>query len=70
MAIIFLIQDFDITPPTLYKNGHIITLNDEQPFAEAMLIINGKISEIGTNEHLEKHVSSNSIVEDLEGHSV
>lgn len=70
MAIIFLIQDFDITPPTLYKNGHIITLNDEQPFAEAMLIINGKISEIGTNEHLEKHVSSNTIVVDLEGHSV
>ncbi|MCP4977267.1 MAG: amidohydrolase [Maribacter sp.] len=70
IAYLYLTQDFDKTPPTLYKNGHIITLNEQQPLAEAIFIIDGKIVEVGSNKQLEKNLSNNITVVDLEGLTV
>ena len=66
----YIIQDFENTTPTLYKNGHIITLNEQQPLAEAIFITDGKIVEVGSNKQLEKYLSNNTTVVDLEGQTV
>lgn len=44
---IFLKQDFKKSPPTLYFNANIITVNNKQPTANAMLVVDGIIEEIG-----------------------
>ncbi len=61
----YLKRDFKRTLPTLYKNGNLITLNENQPFAEAMYVVDGKIIEIGTNKQLEKNTPENATVVDL-----
>lgn len=66
----YLKQDFEKNPPTLYKNSHIITLNENQPFAEAMYVENGKIIEIGTDQELEKFISKDVKVVDLKGATI
>ncbi|MCI2229101.1 amidohydrolase [Polaribacter sp. MSW13] len=70
ISYVYLKQDFKKTPPTLYTNGHIITLNQNQPFAESMYIEDGKIIEIGTNKQLEKYSSKSKSIIDLKGASV
>ncbi len=70
ISYIYLKQDFEKNPPTLYKNSHIITLNENQPFAEAMYIENGKIIEIGTDQELEKFISKDVKVVDLKGATI
>ncbi len=67
---VYLTQDFKKSLPTLYKNGHIVTLNEQQPLAEAMYIVDGKIVEIGTSKELEKILSKSISVVDLEGSTV
>ncbi len=66
----YLNQDFDKTGPTLYKNGHIITLNENQPFAEAMYVVDGKIVAIGTNEDVEEQFVKEVTIVDLKGTTV
>ena len=70
ISFVYLRQDFKKTPPTLYKNGNIITLNAKQPFVEAMHVVDGKIIEIGSNKHVEKNLSSNITIIDLKGATV
>lgn len=70
LTYLYLKQDFNKTPPTLYKNGNIITLNQYQPFAEAMLIVDGKIQKIGKNNLLEKFDSDNTKIIDLKGATI
>jgi len=67
---IYLKQDFKKTPPTLYKNGHIVTLNDQQPIVEAMYVVDGKIIELGTTKDLEKSISKDVALIDLKGSTV
>lgn len=54
---LILIKDFEKEAPTIYTNGNIITLNDDQPAAEAMFIKDGVIVEIGSNEAMSKYSS-------------
>ena len=35
---------------TLYYNGNVITMNEAQPKAEAILVEDGKIVAVGSNE--------------------
>lgn len=66
----YLIQDFEKAVPTIYTNGDIITLNDDQPAAEAMFIKDGVIVEIGSNEAMNKYSSEGVKVIDLNGATI
>ncbi len=61
---LYLKQDFEQSSATLYTNGNIITLNENQPEAEAMYIVDGKIIEIGTNKELDTKELNNIKVVD------
>ena len=50
LAYLYLSQDFEKTPDTLYINGNIITMNDAQPRASSMLVEDGVISLIGDED--------------------
>ena len=67
---LYLKQDFEKSSVTLYKNGNIITLNENQPVAESMYIVDGKIIEIGTNKELDTKELNNIKVVDLKGATV
>ncbi len=45
-------KDFPKTPPTVYHNAQIFTINDQQPQAQAMWVEEGKIKAIGSNEEV------------------
>ncbi|WP_341225325.1 amidohydrolase [uncultured Arcticibacterium sp.] len=70
ISYLFLRQDFKKAPPTLYSNGHIITLNPNEPLAEAMFIEDGKVIAIGTNKALEHYSSKSESQVDLKGATV
>ncbi len=70
LLFIYIKQDFKRTSPTIYTNGNIITLNEHQPTAEAMLIEDGRIIEIGSSKSLEKFESKNIATIDLKGATV
>lgn len=58
------------TPPIqegeqLFINGKIYTVNDDLPWAEAMLIKDGVITAIGTNEEVQNKASENAVTVDL-----
>ncbi len=54
----------------IYYNGSIYTVNEGLPWAEAMLIVDGKIAAIGSNEEVQKVATSNAKTIDLEGQFV
>lgn len=51
----------------LYTNGAIYTVNEQQPWAEAMLVKDGVIVAIGTNEEVTPEASDDAQVVDLSG---
>ena len=60
-------RDFEKAETTIFTNATIITLEDQEPTAQAMLIKNGKIEAIGTNEEI-KLLQNNQIkTVDLKG---
>lgn len=63
----YITRDFEKAETTIYTNASIITLEDEEPKAEAMLVKSGKIEAIGTNEEI-KHLQNDQIkIVDLKG---
>jgi len=56
---VVLSQDFKKTPDTLYYNADIISMNQQAPTAQAMLVQNGVITAIGSNTELEQNTASN-----------
>ncbi len=54
----------------LYVNGRIYTVNENQPWAEAMLVKAGIIIAIGSTESVEAQASENAEKIDLEGHMI
>lgn len=60
-------NDFAKTPPTLYFNANIITMNEESPKAEAMLVVDGLIREIGQLENIDTTGLKNIARRDLQG---
>ena len=55
---------------TLYQNGTIITVNDHQPVAEALITENGKILEVGDLDTVKVFKDDNTMVVDLKGHTM
>lgn len=52
---------------TIYFNGKIVTVNDNNPTAEAVLIEEGKIAKVGTNDDILSLNNENTNLVDLEG---
>ena len=48
-------------------NGKILTMNQSQPYAEAIAIKDGQIAQVGTNEEIEPWIAKNTKVIDLNG---
>ena len=63
-------RDFAKAPPTLYFNGNIITLNEENPKADAMYISDGRIVEIGELDQLSIKNDKGIKTVDLQGQTV
>lgn len=55
------------TAETIYFNGFIYTVNDQQPFAEALAVSDGKILAIGTNSDIQAYVGRDTESIDLQG---
>jgi len=69
--VVFLLKDdFQKARPTLYYNGDIITLNEEQGRADAMLVVNGMIENIGVQTDIDiSHIDDLQLY-DLSGATV
>lgn len=65
----YVVNDFKKTENTIYLNASIITLNEEQPSAQAMLVKNGIIEAIGSNAEITKLKTTEAIV-DLKGTTI
>ncbi|MFK5890463.1 MAG: amidohydrolase [Flavobacteriaceae bacterium] len=66
----YIIRDFKKAEATLYKNANIITLDDDMPQAQAMIVANGKIVAVGTNDVLSKLKNQYIKVVNLKGKTV
>jgi len=54
----------------VWLNGDIYTVNEQQPWAEAMVVENGEIIYIGTEADAKTYVTANTQVHNLEGNMV
>ncbi len=52
---------------TIYMNGKIYTVNEDQPWTEAVAIKNGKFIAVGSNATIETYKGSETKIVDLEG---
>ena len=55
---------------SLYRNGRIYTVNDEQPWAEAIAIKDGRIFYVGSNDGAQAYAGKKTKVIDLKGRMV
>ena len=55
---------------TVYTNGKIYTVNEAQPWAEAVAIKDGRFTVVGSNASVEAVTSDSTEVVDLEGQLV
>ena len=55
------------TADTVYINGKIYTVNEAQPWAEAVAITDGKFTAVGSNIDIEKLIGAKTKIIDLEG---
>jgi len=69
-AVLYVKQDFAKSPPTLYYNGHIITIDEHNPMAASMLVVDGKIVSLGDKESLLEQGPKDVEKVDLNGRTV
>ncbi|WP_224490920.1 amidohydrolase [Robertkochia flava] len=69
-VILYSKSDYKKASPTLYFNGNLITVNEQQPEANAMLVIDGKIKAIGDLSAIESNDISGLKKVDLKGRTV
>ena len=55
------------TMRTAFINGKIYTVNEKQPYAEAVIVEGNKIKLVGTTQEARKFIDSSTEVIDLEG---
>lgn len=58
---------FAQTGKTIFVNGKIYTMNEKQPLAEAVVVLENRILFVGTNEEIHKYVDKESVIIDLHG---
>lgn len=51
----------------VYLNGRLYTVNDEQPWAEALAIKDGRITYVGSGQEAQRHVGPSTKVVNLKG---
>jgi predicted amidohydrolase YtcJ len=51
-------------------SGKVLTMNQSQPYAEAVAIKNDRITKVGTNEEIKRWIGKNTKVIDLKGKTV
>ncbi len=66
----YIMHDFAKTERTMYLHGNILTLDNEQPTAQAMLVENGIIQAIGTDEAVSKLQTTNTHIVDWNGATI
>lgn len=52
---------------TVYHTGKIYTVNEENPWAQAVAIRNGRIAFVGTDDGVRSHIGPDTVVHDLRG---
>lgn len=62
--------DFEKTSPTLYHNANILTVDDIMPTADAMLVIDGVIEQIGPEGEIETSGIDKLIKKDMGGATI
>jgi len=62
--------DFAKTPPTLYYNANILTVDEAAPTADAMLVVDGIIEQIGNEASLETSGIRQLIRKDMGGATI
>ncbi|MCB1157764.1 MAG: amidohydrolase [Leptospiraceae bacterium] len=67
LSYILLNADFPKEKETIYYNGNVITLEDSNPKAEAVLIQDGLIRSVGTNEDILKLQTKNTKLVNMKG---
>jgi len=55
------------TADTIYTNGKIYTVNEAQPWVQAIAIKDGKIIYVGTDDEIDANIGKNTEVIDLGG---
>ena len=68
--IALLISGTVIASDMVVMNAKVITVNDQQPYAEAFAIKDGHITFVGTNDEVKTHVADHTDVIDAEGLTV
>ena len=56
-----------VAADTVYSNGKIYTVNEAQPWAEAVAIKDGRFIEVGSNADVESLTGESTVVVDLGG---
>ena len=60
----------EVTADTIYQNGRIYTVNDSQPWAEAVAIRDGRFIAAGSNAEVTRYAGPETTLVDLEGQFV
>lgn len=58
------------TNTTIYHNAQIITVNDEQPYANALAVREGQIIAVGTKEEVEAAAGKFASTKDMQGNTI
>lgn len=65
--VVFVVPVFGQKADLVLRNGHIVTVDDANPKAEAIAVANGRIVEVGSNEAVDRRIGPDTKVVDLEG---
>ncbi len=60
----------EVVADTIYRGGSIVTADDEQPFAEAVAVKDGKILAVGTLDSISDFRGVETVVVDLDGRTL
>ncbi|PQJ22956.1 hypothetical protein BSU00_01375 [Tenacibaculum sp. SG-28] len=70
VLVYFVQKDFTKPGPVLYTNANIITLNEKQPYAQSMYVVDGKIQDIGVVSASRSNLAKETTIVDLKGKTV
>src|SRR3954451_17788148 len=57
-------------PDLVFLNGTVITVDDDQPTAEAVAVVGNRIARVGSNDEVRDEVGPATRVVDLEGRTL
>jgi hypothetical protein len=63
----YLLKPSPLPATQAFINGHILTMDEQQPVAEALFIEHNTISTVGNNDTIKALINSDTVVHDLQG---